>query len=83
MKNDRNLQIQDIVSVYTNRFTCASMCDTTEQEERECAAANTWLKAQIAANGITKEELKEAFDACEKRAKSQGNAFSYDTDMLK
>lgn len=81
--NDRNLQIQDIVFVYANRFTCASMCDSIEQEERECSAANTWLKAQIAANGITKEELKEAFDACEKRAKSQGSAFCYDIEMLR
>lgn len=81
--NDRILQIQDIVSIYTNRFTSACMADSLATEEREQKAANTWLKAQIAANGITKEELKIAFQTCQQQAQEEGNPFCYDMEMIK
>ena len=83
MINDRSLQIQDIVSIYANRFTCACMADKITDAEREQTEANTWLKAQVAANGITKDELKEAFQACQQKANEEGNPFCYDSEILK
>lgn len=82
--NDRKQQIQDIVSIYVNRFTSAVMSDMAlVEEKRYCQEANNWMRAQISANGITKEEMREALEACEENARAKGTACVYDLDMMK
>lgn len=81
--NDRKQQIQDLADIYTNRYTAACMCDRLADEERYCREANTWMLAQKAANNITNEELQEAIWALEKKAQEEGQAFGYDTIVVK
>lgn len=81
--NDRKQQIQDLASIYTNRYICACMCDRLDDEERYCQEANTWMLAQKAANNITNEELQEAIWNLEKKAQEEGQPFGYDTIVVK
>ena len=80
-QSTRKQQIQDIVDVYVNKYTCAVMAETLAEEERECHEANLWIKAQISANGITNEELYTALCKSEQDAKDKGTACFYDTDI--
>ena len=83
MNDTRKQQIRDIVDIYTNRYTCACMADRLADEERECLEANRWMLAQMTANGISKQELKEAINELEVIANQQGQAFGYDLDLLR
>jgi transcription initiation factor IIE alpha subunit len=83
MNDTRKQQIQDIVAIYTNRYTAACMCDRLDDEERYCREANTWMLAQKTANNITNEELQEAIWFLEKKAQEEGQAFGYDTIVVK
>ena len=83
MNDTRKQQIQDIVAIYTNRYTAACMCDRLADEERYCREANTWMLAQKTANNITNEELQEAIWVLEKKAQEEGQAFGYDTIVVK
>lgn len=80
-QSTRKQQIQDIVDVYVNKYTCAVMAERLADEERECQEANNWIKAQVSANGITNEELYEALCKSEKDAKDKGTACFYDLDI--
>ena len=75
--NDRKHQIQDIVAIYTNRYTAACFCDNMADEERYCAEANTWMLIQKTANNITNEEIKEAITTLEKKAEQEKQPFGY------
>ena len=77
----RKQQVQDIVDVYVNKYTCAVMAETLAEEERECQEANNWIKAQVSANGITDEELYTALCKSEQDAKDKGTACFYDLDI--
>lgn len=59
---ERKQQIQQIVSIYVNKYTCASMADKQIYIDRECDQANQYLQEQINALGITKDELNAALD---------------------
>ena len=83
MNDTRKQQIQDIAAIYTNRYTAACMCDRLADEERYCQEANTWMLAQKTANNITNEELQEAIWLLEKKAQEEGQAFGYDTIVVK
>ena len=78
MNDTRKQQIQDIVDIYTNKYTAACMCDRMDDEERYCNEANNWMLAQKAANNITNDELQEAIWTLEKKAQTEGQAFAYD-----
>ena len=80
-QSTRKQQIQDIVDVYVNKYTCAAMAERLADEERECHEANLWIKAQISANGITDQELYEALCKSEQDAKEKGTACFYDLDI--
>lgn len=77
MNDTRKQQIQDIVAIYTNRYTAACFCDRLADEERYCQEANTWMLAQKTANNITNEEVKEAITTLEKKADAEGKPFGY------
>lgn len=81
--NDRKQQIQDIVAIYTNRYTAACFCENIADVERYTKEANTWMLAQKTANGITNEELEEALDVLEKKAETEGRPFGYSNEILK
>lgn len=59
---ERKQQIQQIVSTYVNKYTCASMADKQIYIDRECNQANQYLQEQINALNITKDELNAALD---------------------
>lgn len=80
-QSTRKQQIQDIVDVYVNKYTCAAMAERLADEERECQEANNWIKAQVSANGITDQELYEALCKSEQAAKDKGTACFYDLDI--
>ena len=82
MNDTRKQQIQDIVDIYTNRYTCACMADRLADEERYCREANTWMLAQKTANGISNEEVREAIATLEKKAEATGQAFAYDKIVM-
>lgn len=83
MNDTRKQQIQDIVAIYTNRFTCAVMGDyNLDTENRMCAEANNWMLAQKTANGITNEELREALKAEEEKARQNKTACVYSMELL-
>lgn len=75
--NDRKQQIQDIVAIYTNRYTAACFCERLADEDRYCTEANNWMLAQKSANNITNEEIKEAILALEKKAEQEKQPFGY------
>ena len=82
MNDNRKQQIQDIVDIYTNRYTCACMADRLADEERECLEANRWMLAQKSANGISNEEVREAITTLEQKAEAAGQAFAYDKIIM-
>ena len=80
----RKQQVQDIVNVYVNKYTCAVMGDYNLAEEtRLCEEANNWLKAQCSANEITQEELDNAIKQVSFEADQNGTACAYDLDLFK
>ena len=83
MNDTRKQQVQDLVNIYVNRFTSAVMSDMAlVEEQRYCQEANNWMRAQKAANNITKEEMREALEACEENARAKGTACVYDLNMM-
>lgn len=83
MTIDRKQQIQDVVDIYTNRYTAACMCDRMADEERYCQEANTWVLAQCKELRITQRELQEAIWGAERKAKEEGQAFGYDPFVIR
>ena len=78
----RKKQIQDIVNVYINKYTCAVMGDYNLAEEtRLCEEANTWIKAQCSANEITKDELRDAIKQARLEAEQNKTACVYDMSI--
>lgn len=77
----RQQQVQDIVDVYVNKYTCGAMADRLADAEKECKEANLWLKAQCSANNITNEELYTALCKAEQDAKEKGTACMYDLEI--
>lgn len=75
--NDRKQLIQQIVSTYVNKYTCASMADRQIWVDRECEQANQWLKNQIDTHNITKEELNAGLEQCDQVP------CIFDTEMFK
>lgn len=83
MTIDRKQQIQEVADSYTNRYTCACMCDRTVDIDRYTDEANNWVLAQCKELRITQRELQEAIWECERKAEREGQAFGYDPYVIR
>lgn len=81
--NDRQQQVQDIVDVYTNKFTCAQFCDRLADVERYSKEANNWFLAQRSANNITAAEVEAALGVLSDIAVQKGIPFLFDNEVVK
>ena len=83
MNDTRKQQVLDLVDVYTNRFTAALFCENQSDVEKYTREANTWFKAQRAANGITGEEIAEALKEVSRIATEKHQPLGYDDGIVK
>lgn len=81
--NDRKQQVQDIVDIYTNKFTSAQFCGRLDDVERYSKEANNWFLAQRSANNITAAEVEEALEVLSSIAVQKGNPFMFDNEVVK
>lgn len=75
--------IKQIVGEYTNKYTCAQMCERFSQQLQEEREANDYLKQKRKELTITAEEINEALEELADEARKAGTAMFYDFYAVK